>query len=313
MKVTYFTGLIAIIGLGLTTFQSCDKSAIPGDASVSTQDANNVSKALDATSDDAAAAAGQVSHYKSILLNNSGGSFLIGATITDTSSAGIVIQYDGVSLCTGMTRSGTIAITNTGGLPWHDAGAVLTVSYNNIIVTDIVSGYTYTLNGTHTITNVTGGLAWQVVASQAPSTTVTHRIQSSGMSITFPNGAQKTWTVDRTRSWSSTADNSTITITESSSPNSADVTETGEDRYGTLFTNSITSAIIGNNNCDWRPYTGTYTHQMPGQVTSLQYGTDTYGNQVGTPAHCGSYGDYGFNITYINASLRIYRFVSYWR
>ena len=212
-----------------------------------------------------------------------------------------------------MTRSGSITITKTVVLPWHEAEAELTVNYNNMIVTDVVSGYAYTLNGTHTITNVTGGLAWQVVASQAPATTVTHQIQSSNMSITFPNGAQKKWMVNRARSWSSNADNSIITITESSSPNSANVTETGEDRYGTLFTNSITSAIIGNNNCNWRPYTGTYTHQMPGQVTSLQYGTDTYGNQVGTVGHCGSYGDYGFNITYINASLRIYRFVSYWR
>jgi hypothetical protein len=319
MKRSYFKFMLVLIGFASLTLTSCKKTASPADSSISAQDVSNVSNAMHSTSDDAAAAAGQVSSYKSLAGNNinfdnPNGNFLVGATVTDTSSTGIVITYDGTTACNGFYRSGTITITKIDSLPWSSAGGLLSVNYDNVKVTDIVSSNTYTLNGTHTITNVNGGLAWKVMAGLAPGTTVTHRIKSSNMSITFPNGTTSTWNVDRTRTWNSSSTTPTLyTVTVSSSPGSGNITERGNNRFGEAFTNSITSPVAANSNCAYRPYTGTWEHQIGTVMVTVQFGTDPSGNPQNNPTYCGSYGSYGFYITYTNGTRVIPRFVSYWR
>jgi hypothetical protein len=310
MKSTFFKALIIMVGLTSITLSSCKKSSTAADDSVSAQDANNVSNVMSSTSDDATAAAGQVSSYKSLSLGwMGGGNLFIDATITDTSSTGIVIQYAGNNPCNGIIRSGTITVTNTGNKPWHEAGAQLTIQYTNLKVTEVLSGYVYTLNGTHTVTNVTGGLAWQVVAGVVTNTTVTHTIQSSNMQITFPNGTERNWTVDRNRTWSNAGGLLTVTVSSDNGNN----TETGTNRFGDAFTNSIPSPIIGNSNCAFRPYTGEFEHQISTRMTTVQFGTNPTGTPQNNAAYCGSYGTYGYYITYNNGDVTRYRFVSYWR
>ncbi len=323
MKSYYFKFalvLIASAGLALT---SCKKGTTAIDDSISAQDANAVTNVVHSTSDDAAAAAGQVSSYKSLGLganwNTASSNLLIGATITDTSSTGIVISYDSVTPCNGIVRSGTITITNTGGIPWHQQNAELTITYN-LTATEQISGYTYTLTGSHTVLNETGGLAWQVAAGLVPSTltpttTVTHRIQSSNMKITFPNGTQRTWTVDRTRSWNySSAGSSSIVTVSVYSEHAGGVAEQGTNRFGDAFSNTFTSTVSANNNtCEkWRPYTGEWQHQVSTRTATVLFGTNITGTQVGTPTYCGSLGNYGYYIHYTNGSTTRTRFVSYW-
>jgi hypothetical protein len=312
MKGHYFKALIVMVGLAATTLTSCKKSSTAADDSISTKDANSISNGMSSTSDDAASAAGQVSSYKSLMgLNNSGGNLLVGATITDTSSTGIVITYDGSTACNGIVRSGTVTITNTGGIPWHEAGAQLTVTYDNVTFYDQITQYTYKLNGSHTITNVTGGLAWKVAAGLAPNTTVTHQIKSSNMSITFPNGVTQTnWTVNRIRSWTSTG--TLITVTLSGSSATGNVTETGTNRFGDQFINTISSPIMGNSGCLWRPYTGTWTHQVSTRTATVQFGSNLSGQIVGSATTCPASLDYGYYITYTNGSTTLYKFVPYW-
>jgi hypothetical protein len=309
MKRSYFNIMLVLIGLASMTLTSCKKQGTAVDDSISAQDVSNVSNVMHSTSDDAASAAGQVSSYKSLTgFNTSNGYLLIGATITDTSSTGIVITYDGHTACNGIVRSGTITITNTGGLPWHQAGAELTVQYN-LTATEQLSGYTYTLTGTHTILNETGGLAWQVAAGEAAGP-VTHRIQSSNMVITFPGGSQRTWTVDRTRSWSYAGSVVTVSVYSEAS---GGVTEQGTNRFGDAFTNSIVSPVTGTSTCLFRPYTGQWQHQISTRTANVVFGTDPSGNHIGTPSYCGSYGTYGYYITYFNGTTTRNRFVSYWR
>lgn len=312
MKSNYFKILLVAIGLSGMVLTSCKKaSSSAKDDSISSQDANNVSSVLNTTSDDAASAAGQVSSYKSIILNNSNANLLVGATITDTSSTGIIISYDGITPCNGIIRSGTVTITNTGGIAWHLAGAQLTVTYN-LTATEILTGYTYTFAGSHIVTNETGGLAWKVVGGLAAGTTVTHRITSSNMQITYPNGEQRAWTVDRTRSWSSNSGNTLYTVSLYSEATGG-VTEQGTNRFGDAFTNTIIDTISATNNCSWRPYQGTWQHQVNGRTATVVFGTNTLGTHVGTPTYCGSYGVYGYYITYTNGTNTYYKFVSYWR
>ena len=313
MKSNYFKIMLVLIGLTGMVLSSCKKQTTAIDDSISAQDANNVSRAMGSTSDDAAAAAGQVSSYKGLGLgagwNNGGGNLFIDATITDTSSTGIVITYAGINPCSGILRSGTITITKVGTLPWSSAGGQLMITFDNLRVTEVLSGYTYTLNGTHTITNETGGLAWKVAAGLEAGP-VTHRIESSNMTITFPNGAQRTWTVDRTRSW--TYSNSVVTVSVYSE-HSGGVAEQGTNRFGDVFTNTFISPVIGNSSCLFRPYTGEWEHQVSGRTADVKFGTNISGVQVGTPSYCGSYGIYGYFITYTNGSITRTRFVSYWQ
>lgn len=313
MKVPYFKFLLVLIGFSAMTLTSCKKASTAADDSISAQDANVVSTAVHTTSDDAAAAAGQVSSYKSLIsLNNAGGNLFVGATITDTSSSGITISYDGSTAFNGILRSGTITVALQGTTAWHLAGAQLLVTYNNLSVTEQSTGNTYTLNGSHLITNVSGGLAWQVVAGLAPTTltpttSVTHNITSSNMSITYPNGSQRTWTVSRQRTWSSSG--STVTATLASSLPSG-VTESGYNRYGVAFTNTISATIAANNLCNWRPYVGQWVHSIDGRTATVLFGTNASGEQIGSASTCVA--GLGYYITYTNGTTTRYRFVPYW-
>ena len=130
------------------------------------------------------------------------------------------------------------------------------------------------------------------------------------MSITFPNGAVRTWTVNRSRSWTSSADNHTFTVGVSSIDGTNNVTETGTNRFGDQFTNSITSPIMANNNCAYRPYTGEFHHQLASRMSTVLFGTDPSGVQQNSATNCGSFGTYGYYITYTNSNATRHRFVS---
>jgi hypothetical protein len=322
MKSYYFKFMLVLIASAGLALTSCKKGTTAIDDSISAQDANNVTNTIHTTTDDAAAAAGQVSSYKSLGLgqnwNTGGGNLLVGATITDTASTGIIITYDGTTPWNGIIRSGTITIINASGTPWHLQNSTLTITYD-LTATEQSSGYTYKLTGTHTVLNETGGLAWQVVAGLAPTaltptTTVTHRITSSNMQVTFPNNTTRTWTVDRTRSWSYS--NSVLTVSVYSE-HSGGVAEQGTNRFGDAFTNTFIDTVSANNNtCEkWRPYTGTWQHQVSTRTATVAFGTNPSGIHIGTPSYCATLGNlatYGYYITYTNGSRTLNRFVSYW-
>jgi hypothetical protein len=74
----------------------------------------------------------------------------------------------------------------------------VTVQFNSLAITRLSDNKTITLNGTHTYTNVSGGSLIEL-PNEPAGTTITHSITSSNMQITFDNGAQRTWNVDRQR------------------------------------------------------------------------------------------------------------------
>jgi hypothetical protein len=324
MKGKYFNYTIVAIALSILTLTSCKKAttASAADSSVSAQDVSAVTTGVNTSSDDAAAAAGQVKNFSG---KTDGGpwwtvtgfpTILCGATTVDSGTAAdhtIRITYDGTSNCNGIIRNGTITIQNTNGIKWDSIGAELTISYDNLQVTDVESNNTYKINGTHKITNERGGLAWKVVAGLS-SGPVSHRNTSSNMSITFPDGSQRTWTVDRTRTWTASTSLSNPTVTVSiKSEASGNVSETGTNRFGETFTNTIISPVSANSNCAYRPYTGEIQHQVNNKTVTVLFGTNPSGTALNDPAYCGSYGTYGFYITYSNGTRTIPRFVSYWR
>ena len=296
------------------TLTSCQKEkGGAADDSVSAQDNTSINNAVNATADDAAAAAGQVKSFSGKTDGWWNSAVLCGVQLVDSGTAGnrvITLTYDGTTTCNGVVRSGTVTITNNSGLPWKEAGSVLNVVFNNLQITDPVTLATFTVNGTHTFTKETAGLEWQVIAGLTTNTTVTRR-NVGNMTISFPNGTTRTWTVDRTRSWSSVVNANVNTITVSIYSEAAGgVDVTGTNRFGNTFTNTIVQPIAANNNagCYWKPYTGKITHSVSSRTATVLFGTDASGNQIGSPTTCGD----GYYITYTNNNRTVYKFVGYW-
>lgn len=310
------------------TFTSCKKETTTSkdNALQSSQDANGISNTVDANADDGAATVGQVSSLsgKTSGTGSLGWWMLCGASVVDTSASQqnkvVTVTYDSTSICNGVIRSGTITFTLTHGNLWSDIGAVITEQITNLKVTDVSSipNNSFTVNGTHTITNETGGLAWELFwnPSLVPGGTVKHRDQSSNMTVKFSDGTTGSWNVDRTRTWSASGNVVTVSISSENTNNSEDTW--GTNRYGVAFNTSIPTAITANDynytsspNCVWRPYQGLYKYSDTQASASLQFGTNSAGTAVGTSTTtaCGSgNSSYGYYFTY---TLPAYNFNYY--
>lgn len=299
------------------TLNSCKKNnSTVADDSVSAKDNTSISNAVNASTDDAASAAGQVQSFSGKTEGWWLGAVFCGVSVVDSGTAGnrlITITYDSTTTCNGIIRSGTITVQNASGIAWKEANSIITVTYNNLKITDPNTGSSYTLSGHNTLTKETAGLAWQVLYGTAPANTTVTRRNQGDLTVTFDDGSARTWTVDRTRSWSNVGGPIAVTVSAEASGN---IDVTGTNRYGLPFTNAITTPIVANNQpgCIWRPYNGQSVHTAVRRTTTVQYGADRAGAHVGTATACGNGSDgYGLYITYTKANgASGNAFVPYW-
>jgi hypothetical protein len=312
-KIIHNLSLLVMVAVALC-FNSCRKENL-SDASQSAKDATAMSNVLNATGNDADIAAAQVSSIAGKTNGNIHlGALCNSAVITDTSSTNkqITINYTGAFSCNGVIETGTVTIQLTNGNYWRDTGAVLTVTINNLQFTDVATGGTYTLSGAYTITNVNGGLLYDMFVNGASGPIIRRHqtIGSQPITITFANGSSRSWTFDRTRTF--TTYNGLINVSLSSQA-SNNIAMSGTNRYGESFQDVIASPIQATNNpgCLWKPWTGTWQHNIDNKTTTIQFGTDINGNQIGSEGTCAS-GD-GYFITYSNGKRTLTKFVEYWQ
>jgi hypothetical protein len=188
-----------LFAIAILLVSSCRKDNSSSDESISAEDSGNVTSALNSSTDDAANAVGGLN---SLSGKTDGALSICGYTIDSTQkpSGIITINFDGTP-CNNVSKTGSIVATlenYTGGTRWKDAGAVLKLEFQNVKVTKISSGKSLTINGTHYITNTTGGVAWKVLQGLATST-VTHKHVADNFTITFDDGSQRVWSVRRSR------------------------------------------------------------------------------------------------------------------
>ena len=228
-----------------------------------------------------------------------GPSLICDATITADTLNGhrsIVIAYNG-STCNGnRTRTGTVTLSLPAGVRWKDAGAQMTVTYNNLKITRVADGKIATINGTKVITNVNGGLL-----TDLPGKTITHTITSSGIVISFDNGTQRTWQIARQRVY--TYNNgfvATITGTHTEG-NVTNIAEWGTNRLGNSFTSSITQPLVIRQDCNFRLTSGTITHTRGAATATAVFGLDASGNPTSCPT-----GSYYYKLTWtgLNGALK---------
>jgi hypothetical protein len=215
---------------------------------------------------------------------------LCNATI-DTTQIGvkkITITYNGNSCDNGRNRSGNIVIQLVNGTKWADAGAVLKITYNNFKVTRLSNNKSMTFNGTHFITNYSGGIVTRIGFGSTNTTTIIRRLRGFNLNITFDDGTTRTWSVARTRTWTGANGIATsLTIAGDTSMAGVNFTEVwGTNRAGKIFTTVANTPIYFTKSCGWfLPIAGKRTHTVNGRVSTLTFGLDANG-APGAPASC---------------------------
>jgi hypothetical protein len=202
----------------------------------------------------------------------------------------ITITYSG-SNCNGVrTRTGAIVISMEQGVQWKNPGAAVTVSFQNVKITRLRDNKSVTINGSQTYTNVSGGLLINLPVLNS----ITHRISSSDLSISFNDGTQRSWQVDKQREFTY---NSGVVITTTglhTEGNITGVAEWGTNRFGSTFTTAITTPLVIRQDCSFRLTGGAVEHK-----TNLFTGTATFGlNAAGDPSTCPGTGAYYFKVTW---------------
>lgn len=291
--------LLPVLTLAVfTTFTACRKESasleIDNTAEIQTHadDESNVSAELDGVANDANIALESDTYFGSRLQSGQNTASICGATaVADTISnpRTITITYSGNNCAGTHLRTGTVVLSMPAGVRWKNAGAALTVSFQNLKIKKLSDSKSITINGNQTFTNVTGGLLLNLANLQ----TITHTITSSNMSITFDDNTQRAWQMARKRVFTY---NNGVVLTISGIGTSGAVTnaaEWGSNRFGHSFTTSITSPLVFRQDCAGRLTSGQVKHE--GFATA----TATFGlNAGGAPTSCPGTGSYYYNLAW---------------
>jgi hypothetical protein len=189
----------------------------------------------------------------------------------------ITLVYNGLNTTGTFSKTGTVIITKALGVKWSTQNASVTIQFVNLTITKVSSGKSFIYNGTRTWTNISGGLIVNLGSTSVPTTSVTHQI-TGNMSITFDNGTQRTWTVNRQRVWTGTFPTALVLSASGfgSSNGYNNCTEYGTNRNGELFYTQVnpSTPVVFSEACLWVPISGVLVHSIPSTPKS---GTITYG------------------------------------
>lgn len=218
--------------------------------------------------------------------------------LIDTVNRKVRIHYDGVTYVNNRIRSGAITIQLISGNYWKDTNAIIWIKFDSLICTRKKDGKSITLNGSKTITNVSGGLVSKLGTLGYTYTQIIHRIQapqdSNGLEVTFDNGKTVSWHTDRTRTISLAATTSIgiIPIREYrytlsgnySTANNSNLAWWGTNRNGEPFYDAIPTPIVYDESIDWLgPISGEVKITGITKELDITYGVDQNGNPVVNP------------------------------
>ena len=208
------------------------------------------------------------------------------------------ITYNGTNCIGNRTRTGTVIISMAQGIRWKNAGAAITITFQNLRITRLSDNKSITINGSQTHTNQSGGLLINLVALGS----ITHTVTSSNMSVTFDDGTQRSWQVAKQRVF--TYNNGVvITSTGTHSDGTLDgIAEWGINRFGNAFTTSAFMPIVVRQDCSFRITSGEVRHNTQFVNSSAKFGLDSNGN----PTTCPGTGNYYMKITWTGAGGNTY-------
>ncbi len=209
----------------------------------------------------------------------------------------IVLNYNGNNCDNTKSRSGSISIqlpyNGSTVTRWRVQGAKITLTFNNYKVTNLIENKSLTLNGTHSITNVSGGVVADLLTNP---NSIVHKVRAN-MVLTFDDGTNRTWGAARTRTFS--ISNSIISASIAGDTAVSGYSNTamwGTNRIGETFEISIPTPVVFNiygGTCLYRPLSGVRILNGLAHVLTVTYGVDANGNAAtGCP--------YGYKANWIN-------------
>ena len=302
-----FLFLSFIIFSFLLSFTACKKNeTIPVDntdeVTAQSDDQFSFSSETDAVANDADLALETNSYFAN--RSEQVMSVICDATITaDTLSnpRTITITYNGANCRGNRTRTGVVVLSMAAGVHWKNAGAAITVTYQNLKITRMADNKSITINGAHTITNVSGGLLFNL----ATLGTITHTITSSGMSVKFNDESQRTWQVAKQRVFSY-QNGAVITTTGiHSEGNATNIAEWGTNRFGHAFSSAIIEPLVVRQDCDFRLVSGKIKHTAHAIVATATFGLDVHG----IPTTCPGAGHYYFKVEWMGINGNSHSFI----
>lgn len=288
--------LIAIVGISSCKRNNQDdpKASVDAKEIQHSEDADRVSAESDQITSDAdnalsATSVGRVEGTTSIPI--------CGGTIDSSLLAQktIKVTYDGVTVCNGYIRTGSITLKLIAGTHWRDAGSVVEITHTAYKVTRTSDNKNLQFDGVKWVTNVNGN---QTLSRQ-------YKERGTNLSLTFDDGTQRTWSL--ARNWGATITNiSPLSITyyisgDSTVNGTQKAMAWGTNRYGTAFTNSTPVTIVtsvGQNGCGFsRPTAGKHVHALTGKGTlTTTLGVDASGNAVSSGCA------YGFKLNWVGSN-----------
>ena len=267
-------------------FTACKKETSPGntdyttEASAQSDDQSRFSSEVDGVSNDANLALESTSSFAG--RGNQVQTLICNATVVIDSLSNprtITITYNGPSCFGYTTRTGVVVLSMPANTRWRNAGAAITVTYQNLQITRLSDNKSITINGSHVYTNVSGGL----LINLPTLGTITHTITSSNMSVTFDNGSQRTLQVAKQRVFTYT---NGVVITTTGTHSEGGVTgiaEWGTNRFGHSFTTSIVQPLVIRQDCNLRLVSGQVHHVTTGFNATATFGLDANGNPTTCP------------------------------
>jgi hypothetical protein len=209
------------------------------------------------------------------------------------------ITYNGTNCWGNRTRTGTVVVSIPNGTYFEDQGAVATISIQNLVITRQIDGKSITLNGTKTITNVSGGSLINLVISGG---SITHTISDS-LSVVFSDSATRVWQVAKKRVF--TYNNGFVISTTGNTTQGGyeNVAEWGVNRFGVSFISVITAPMVIQQSCNFRLTSGSNTVYRSDSLTStITFGLDGAGN----PTSCPGTGNYYLEVIWTGPGGRTY-------
>jgi hypothetical protein len=264
--------------IGFTACKKDSKDSDNKDIATHSDDQSRFASEVDAVSNDADLAIESSSSFTGRFMSPQG--IICDATVNiDNTARTITITYDGTNCVGYRTRTGVVIVSMAQGVQWKNAGAAITVTFQNLKITRLLDNKSITINGSQTYTNVSGGL----MLNLATLNSITHAITSDGLSVTFDNGTQRNWKVAKQRVF--TYNNGLVITTTGTHTdgNNTQIAEWGTNRFGAAFATSITEPLVVRQDCNFRLTSGKVKHTTPAVTATATFGLNASGEATSCP------------------------------
>jgi hypothetical protein len=259
----------------MVTFSACKKDNAKepeSDFATQSDDHSQFSAETDAFTDDVNVAIEAIPAFNGRNTSIS----ICDATVTYDSTAStryLTITYNGTNCLGNRTRTGVVTASMPISTKWYEAGAALTITYENVKVIRGRDSKSILLNGSVTVTNVSGGRLTHL----ANAGEIIHTLSSTALSVKFDDGSQHSWMIAKKRTF--TYDNGIVVAT--SGNHTDNVAEWGVNRFGREFATSITEPLVIRQDCNFRLVSGKVEYKSEIDMT-ITFGL----NMLGQPTTC---------------------------